>query len=355
MPEHEKRLILKVEGSLSQGGKVPLTLLSRKLSALQDMFSNIGSALVGGGRRGTRKAEVNQACTLVFIQASPGSLEIATEVQAPSPLLLPEFAGIGERALSAMKSTIDAISHNNDAALETLFPSYGPRVRILRSAERLFPEEESDYSLSIRINGSSTMLEAAHRDYIRKLSLGDLQESPGKVSRTITGILYLIEVETGTRKIGVIVNNRKIPCFYASEYEEIIRDLIPGSVVEVDGFATLNDRGEIETIETVTDIRPAQLVPLYKQRIHYSNKVLYLKDLIKIDVDFQDGVWIYHYQPLEITGYGTTRKEAQEAFLLDFISCWDLIAQEMDEGLTADALSLKARLLSLVEKSEVIP
>ncbi|MGV8122941.1 MAG: hypothetical protein AB2L14_24535 [Candidatus Xenobiia bacterium LiM19] len=353
MAENDRRLILKVEGSLSQDGKVPLALLSKKLSALQDMFSNIGSALAGGGRRGTRKTEVTQACTLLFVQANPGSLEIATEVQAPSQLLLPEFASFGERALSAMKSTIEAILHNDDTELESLFPSYGPRVRILRSAERLFPEEESDYSLSIRINGSHSRLEASHRDYIRKLSIGNLQDSPGKVSKTITGILYLIEVETGTRNIGVIVNNRKIPCFYASEYEEIIRDLIPGSVVEVDGFATLNDRGEIETIETLTDIRPAQLVPLYKQQIHYSNKILYLKDLIKIDVDFQDGVWIYHYQPLGITGYGATRKEAQEAFLLDFISCWDLIAQEIDENLTADALSLKTKLLSLVEKSEV--
>jgi hypothetical protein len=37
---------------------------------------------------------------------------------------------------------------------------------------------------------------------------------------------------------------------------------------------------------------------------------------------------------------------------MDFAACWDLVAQEDDENLAADAIGLKRKLLSLVEKVE---
>jgi hypothetical protein len=37
---------------------------------------------------------------------------------------------------------------------------------------------------------------------------------------------------------------------------------------------------------------------------------------------------------------------------MDFAACWDLVAQEDDEKLTADARELKRKLLDLVEKVE---
>jgi hypothetical protein len=175
---------------------------------------------------------------------------------------------------------------------------------------------------------------------------------PDKGVQTLTGMLYLIEVATAQRHLGLMVNHRRIPCYYAHEYEEVVRELIPGSFVEVEGRATLDERGEVQQIEEIFDVRPVQLVSLYWNKVIHGNRCFYLRNKIQIRVDFRDGLWIHEYEPLEILSYAASRAESLNAFRMDFAACWDLVAQEDDMNLTTDAQKLKRKLLSLIEKVE---
>ncbi|MBM4083615.1 MAG: hypothetical protein FJ272_02400 [Planctomycetes bacterium] len=222
----------------------------------------------------------------------------------------------------------------------------------MKSAISLLPEEEADYELSVLTPQGGVKLVSELRPKLIGLTHADIAEIPDEAGRTLTGILYLIQVATGERQLGVIVSNRRIPCFYAPEYEDVVRDLIPGSLVEVEGRATLDERGQVHRIEDVVDVRPVQLVPLYWSRIVYGNRRFHLREHIQIQVDFRDGLWIHEYAPLGILAYAETRAESLNAFRMDFAACWDFLAQEGDHGLTEDARVLKAKLLSLVERIE---
>lgn len=141
-------------------------------------------------------------------------------------------------------------------------------------------------------------------------------------------------------------------CFYPPEFEETVRELIPGSLVEVEGFATLNDRGDVDRIEEIIDVRPIQLVPLYWSRIVYNRRFI-LKKPIRILPDVMDGVWVHGYEPLGILAYGRTRSGSLEAFRMEFAVLWDEYAQEEDENLTDDAQELKRAINDLVSSVEV--
>jgi len=170
--------------------------------------------------------------------------------------------------------------------------------------------------------------------------------------QTLTGLLYLIEVATAQRHLGLIVSNRHISCYYSPEYEESVRELIPGSLVEIEGRATLDEQGEVRQIDEILNVRPVQLVPLNWRKVIHGNRRFVLRQQIQIRVNYDDGLWVHEYEPLGIISYASSRSESLEAFREDFAACWDLIAQEDDENLTTDAKEFKEKLLSLVDKVE---
>jgi hypothetical protein len=306
---------------------------------------------VGGGRRGSWKSEVLEACSLQFLEARTKCLEVVAEVPLQTQLKIPTM-DLGYRSLEKLTDTLQAIHDRDKCQLDRLFPDFRHRSRILKSALPLLPEEESDYSICVKTRTSAVDLVSDVRVYIKSISREESAESLPQQVQTITGVLYLIEVATGQRQLGVIVSNRHIRCFYPPEFEETVRELIPGSLVEVEGFATLNDRGEVDRIEEIIDVRPIQLVPLYWSRIVYSRRFI-LKNPIRILPDVLDGVWVHEYEPLGIIAYGRTRSESLEAFRMEFAVLWDEYGQEDDQNLTEDAKELKSAIKNLVSLVEV--
>lgn len=353
MAAPDRRLVLRIGGTLAQEGRVPVRLLAEKLNAAQRVLFNIGTALVGGGRRGTWKAEVQRSCSLLFVGTHPGSLEVVAEVPQPAAALFAD-GDVGPRALRCLSDTLKAIKERDSGTIETLFPDFGRRVRILRSALPLVPEQQDDYEVTLEAAGAAVLLSPDLRQYVARLAREDVAELDQDTIRTVTGKLYLIEVATGQRHLGLMVNNRRIACYYSQEYEDMVRDLIPGSLVEVEGVATLSERGRVEQIEEILDVCPVQLVPLLWRRVVHAERRFRLREAIEIKVDLRDDLWVNEYEPLGILAFGPSRAESLNAFRSDFAACWDCVAQESDENLTADARTLKRKLLDLVEGVEEV-
>lgn len=81
-------------------------------------------------------------------------------------------------------------------------------------------------------------------------------------------------------------------------------------------------------------------------------RCFHLKESITVQVDFVSEYWIYEYPDLGISCYSMKRKRAEEMFQEDFSACWDYISNTPDEDLTQDAVELKRKILSLVDRIE---
>jgi len=79
------------------------------------------------------------------------------------------------------------------------------------------------------------------------------------------------------------------------------------------------------------------------------NRLFHLSRSLNIILRFEGGLCVCEHKPLGILSHAPTAEEAFGAFQHEFIACWDGIARRDDADLTADARSLKKRLLAAVE------
>ena len=345
----DRQLTIHFHGGITREGKVPVTLLAEKLHAIQTALYNIGSALLAGGTKGAWKSEVLQACSLSLIGTDPtASLDVLVEVSEYSPDL---FDHLGAKSIKHLHNTVESILTSDRQEIQKIYPDRGQRIRVLKSVQKLLPEEESDYYMILKTIHGETKLDEHVKNRFETIARNDFVSITEEETVKITGKLYLIEVGLGHPQIGLRVNNRNIPCDFPSEFEDVIRDLIPGSTVEVEGRATLNDRGDVAKIEEIFDARSVQLIPSYWTKVYYDNHQFDLKEPITITVNFLDGLWIHECEYLSIIGYGKTRSESLDSFRMEFDSCWFTIAQEDDNKLSYDALDLKKKLLGIVKSS----
>lgn len=349
MSDRNRQLIIKIEAA----GDISIDILSKKLQAAQKLLLNVGSAMEGGGRRGAWRTEVVQACSLVFRKAVSGSLTIVSELPPPSKLF--EGDDLGVLALQRLGNTLEVVAKKDIKQLRKIYGDSGQRARIVNSILPLSPEEDSEYQVNLQINGKPVILNSRFRDSISTLIREDTLEIPEAAIRKLTGILYLIEVQSGQLRVGLIVQNRHIECHYSPDYENVIRDLIPGSLVEVEGRATLNDRGDVARIEQIMDITSVEpIIPLRWTKVDYGNRRFILNEAIQIQQSFIDDVWVCDFSPLEILTYGPSRHEAVCSFREQFAADWDEIANEKDSKLTLDAQQLKKKFIELVKEVENI-
>lgn len=237
MVDDGRRIVIRIEGEIARDGRVPVSLLADKLNALQRLLYNVGSSFLGGGRRGSWKSEVLQACNLQFLGARSKCLEIVAELPVQPQLKIPVM-DLGNRSIARLVDTLEAMQGRDREQLHRIFPDFGQRSRILKSSLAFLPEEDSDYSVCVSSARASLDLKSESRTFIKSLSKEETTEGFQGAIQTITGMLYLIEVATGQRHLGVKSGNRNINCYYPAEFEDTIRELIPGSLIEVEGFTT---------------------------------------------------------------------------------------------------------------------
>lgn len=338
----------RVEVRVDAPGKVRVETLTTKLMAAQRVLWNVGASLSSGGRRGRLPDEVIQTCTLYFEEAHSGST-VASAVLPERSSLFPE-QDLGLTALTRMLETIGAVGRGESAHIARLYPDHGQRARVVNSIRPLAPEEDAEYSVAISTNGTAAVLNSQFRDRLQdvvRLEL-DVQEQD---IRRLTGELYLIEVGTGNLHVGLKTEGRKIPCSYDSAMESEIRDLIPGSLVEVEGMATVNANGDVEHIDRILDIAMVEpIVPLEWTRVDFGNRRYTLREPIRVQQSYEGRMWVCATDTLGILAYGETRHEALMGWRARFAANWDDIAQEEDNAyLTLDAQDLKQRLLRLVD------
>ena len=298
----DRRLTLRIDGPLAREGKVPVELLTSKLKSAQRLLNSVGSAIAGGGSTGKYKDSVSRTCRLDFVTASKKCLEVVMEIPPFEELF--EEDDIGLQALEQFSDTLKAAKTKDRKKIESLYPDRGQRTRVLRAAYEMFPDEESGYEVSMQSNGKLHELTPDIGQFLLEVSQPPEPDYFSESIRTLTGVLYLIKVKRSPQQIGIIVDNRQITCYFPPELEALVEDLIPGSLIEVEGKVTLNDIGKINEVDEVLDARQVQLVPLFWSRLIFGNMKFEFSERLLIIVDFNNGIWSHENEPLGILGYG---------------------------------------------------
>jgi len=360
--KNERILSMTISGTAAEEGRVSLNLLTQKLKALQKSLYNIAAAQEGRtiGQRGNWSKYTRLSCELIFKDIKKGSLMIELELPPSPPVqisLFPEEVNedAGLNALNKFKSICTAVSNNKQKNIIDLFPDPIARYRFLKSLEPLLPREEDDINISFG-NGKGNVY-AMFTPETKKViqDVISLTEDDEKVGvKVISGIIVELRAYAGTRHLIIKHRNREVTCYYPTDMEEEISQLIIGSVIEVTGMAQFNEDGHIRQIDDIIDIEMMDLSPFRIKRFICDNKKYILKEPVLCNIDYEGDLWIYEVPRYGLHAYSENRQEALSQIHDEFAFLYETFYNEKDENLTKKARQLRDNLREDLLKIEEI-
>ena len=114
--------------------------------------------------------------------------------------------------------------------------------------------------------------------------------------------------------------------------------------------ATLKKRRLKQEIRPIGKITREDIYPFKPQYLTFNGASYILREKLNTIVSFEDGHYIISNELLNISVWGETRDEAEEAFAFAFHSLYENFAKEDDKNLTPQSRRLKQTLKNLIAK-----
>jgi hypothetical protein len=343
--EKGTKVELEFAGEAFADGRVPLTVVAAKLQALQTLIYHAAAAIAGdqGTRRGQWFNKYRESAELAFESAHHSNLQITASL-ASNAYLFDDFND-GAKAVDLVFQFGRTLESSATSADQL---SKDDRRYLRRAFEGLMPNTTDDYKVTLR-NGSATHPPLTLTPELRRKMKNAAAQPIGSLSEvTLAGELIEIHIDTGSDKVRVRTGSREIDCYYPDSLRDQIANLCGGSFVEVSGYATLNENNEILKLNEVLDVQTASLDPLRMRRFEHNGRRYDLNQPVVVQITYDDGLWEYSNDALNIRGYADRRDDA----LRELHACFDFayrdIAEANDAELSAGALKLKQRLLDIV-------
>jgi len=341
------KLQLEFSGEAFADGRVPVTVVAAKLQALQTLLFHAAAAVRGdtSSRRGQWFSKYREIAELSFANAHHSNLVIEAELAA-DPVLSDAF--------DAGKQAIDLVfaagSDIGSGRLPDANISKDDRRYLLRAFEGLMPYDTDQYQVVLKNGGTSALPQLVFTPESRRIvrRLTALKPSAFIDEATVVGELIKIHLDSGEDKITVRSGSREIDCFYPDSMRDQVANLLAGSVVEVTGRATVDERGEMRKLSDVIDVDTVSLDPLRITRFEHMGHRYQLTTPVTLNVDYKDGLWVYSNESLNLWGYAERREDALRDLHESFDYIYREIAQAKDDELDGVARKLKASLISLV-------
>ena len=312
MSEGKNRKIeVTLAGDAVQDGRVSVSLFAKTLQSIQEVVFQIAGSRLKRDMKGPVPAVIRKACELFLVRTEPGSLSAILELPEKETSLFQDEPDFSEHVIEDTRKVIEAFSEVDEARLQETLPQPSLRRRIVNHIRAIAPSDGSDYRLSFRFNGGPPKV------LIR----------PSKES------LYRLA---------------PIPDSYEKIEEPTLK------FVEAKGMAQM-ENGDIKKWVETYEVSELDLDPDHVWRpskIRAKGKLFHLAHPIACVIEKQDDLLFSEDANLGIIAYGDSREEVIREFSEEFAVLWDVIAQEEDNLLTQDALSLKRKLIKLVRKVE---
>jgi hypothetical protein len=341
------KLKLAFSGEGFRDGAVPITVVAAKLQALQNLVFHAAAAVKrdSTNRRGLWFNKYRSVAELTFSSAHHSDLVVEAEL-APDPVLADAFS-VGKQAVDLVFQFGAAVEAGDSSGVDI---SRDDRNYLLRALEGLMPNTTDQYEVVLEnCNAQShpkLTFTPESRVRARRLAAGPTVTPIEEA--TLVGELIKIHVDSGEDKITVRSGSREIDCFYPDSFRDQVANLLAGSIVEVTGRVTLDDRGEVRKLSEVIDVDTVSMEPLRISRFEYAGRRYQLTTPVSVAVAYNDGLWVYSNESLNLWGYADRREDALRDLHESFDYIYREIAEEGDESLDDVAKKLKQKLRDLV-------
>jgi len=121
-------------------------------------------------------------------------------------------------------------------------------------------------------------------------------------------------------------------------------------IVDPKAEKLLNDLADMNLILIKSVAAPLEknIYPFKTQYLKHGNTSYILREKISGSVSYADGQYIISNKSFDITVWGISREDAEEAFAFTFHALYENFAKGKDSNLAASAKKLKKKLLNLV-------
>ncbi len=120
--------------------------------------------------------------------------------------------------------------------------------------------------------------------------------------------------------------------------------------VKTDKNGNINiNKKNLEEVYYIEEL-PHETYPYKPENIDFNGNIYILKNKIDCEVGYDADMYLISNDELDITVWGETRDEAEEAFCFAFGSLYENYAKEKNKNLTKTAIKLKNNLLEMVDK-----
>ncbi|HRP61923.1 MAG TPA: hypothetical protein PK400_01370 [Phycisphaerales bacterium] len=345
----QARLKLTFLGDGFAGGAVPLTVVAAKLQALQQAVFHAAAAAAGhqGERRGLWYNRYRQSAELTFAASHHSNLVIEAEL-APDPVLH-DSMNLGLKAIDLLFDVARAVE--TEAFQQIRLTPYD-RDYLLRAVEGLMPNVGDQYSIKLENcradKHPSVTFTGLSRLRVKSFSLERVAPFEAEEPVDIVGELIKIHVDTGDDKITVRSRQRDIDCFYSDALRDQVANQVAGSIVEVRGFPTLGEGGQISRLHQTLSVQSVSTEPLRISRFEDGGQTFLLGTPIAVNVEYtSDGIWVYHHPELNLWGYALRREDALKDLHATFAYMHEQIAEASSDTLDSVAQQLQERFRQL--------
>lgn len=353
MSDQQPKLKLAFLGEGFPRGAVPLMIVASKLHALQQAVFHAAASVSNhtAERRGPWFNRYRSLAELAFVTSHHSDLTIEAELTV-DPVLSEAFE-VGLHAIDLLFDTAVAVQSDTLNQFESRGLSRYDKDYLVRALEGLMPNVGDQYQIRLENcrpdRHPPVIFDAFSRQKVRNYiaqyeSTYDLTES-----EIIVGELIKIQVDAGEDKITVRSRQQDIDCYYGDSLRDQVANLIAGSLVQVNGYPTLDaSQKSILKIHRVLDVEHISMEPLRIARFEYAGRVFALHSPIAVDIEYTDGLWVYHHSELNLWGYAARREDALSNLHEAFAYVYEDIAEESEDHLDSVACELRTKLRRLV-------
>jgi hypothetical protein len=141
----------------------------------------------------------------------------------------------------------------------------------------------------------------------------------------------------------------QILSFVKSEKPKTTEQLIKGYFrISTEGTKVELKKSAIKKVYDI-EILEHETYPYKPDTLRFENHVFVLHSPLVCNVDFEEGTYLITNDELDITVWGNTREEVEQAFCFSFNSLFKNYSEESEENLSVKAIELRNKLNALIK------
>lgn len=348
MVDVSRQIKVTATGEAVRNGKIPLGVLTRIFTGLQDTVNLMGRFHVNKGQvteRGPLPRRVREECNLHLAVTSEGSFIATIELPEKSQLAFSNgfSSDLGAQSLETLGALLHGVGNEDDHAIRQLLPDGLVRHRALRFLRDLAPQTGDQYRLDISV-GKSKPVVLDHRSRVKLTRL--LEEPKTERHRRLLGRVVELQIEPSPW-FHIHHMERRIKCHFGPQVEPVLIQAV-GQLVEIEGRAQIDAHGRLLSFAEVNDVEIVSLDSIRFEVVVGHDLSFALRQPLVAEVAYEDGSFLLENAALSILAYGATRTEAIAEFARDFEVLWQEYVEVSEDELTLDARELRQQLQDMV-------